>query len=708
MKKIIKGIFIILIMIVTFSLIACKEDEEEENKPNDPIPVEVDPIGEDPKEEDPKEEENKETKEALEKAIEYINSHFNNLEVNKDINLPNSISEFNASLEWVYNSKYLKDGKFTPPSKDEVLEVVCKVTINGEVKEANLKFLLKKKVEEDHSDSFKKVEEYLLGNFDGIEVNGDIEFPTYLEEYKAELIWESGEDEYLSNEGKFKAPILDLEDDIFVTVIIGGKEKEVDLCLTLKGWGTVMDVIKDWIKKQVPSTLSTSIRLPQTHNHYRSQITWTSSDTDHLTNEGYITKDPNKDKVITLNCHIVYGEEESDMVLYTIVLKLSDKEKNAEVKDWLDGMFSGEIEINGDIDLPKTDLKYGAVITWKSNSPGIISESGKYNTPISDRVVSLVATSKLGDSTISMTYSFETYGKPITDVWEGVSKILSYIALEHITNFTYITYGGQEGYKQNVVQEYGYLLFYTEEKSVITDRMLDYTYGHCRTGIKKTSTQYIVVHDTWNTAPSADALAHANYLKNVNDNPNGDYVSWHFVIDENYAVQQLPLDEVAYHAGDGSHVYGDTYYNDYYKYQAIGGGNRNGIGIETCVNYGCNYTNVMRRCAKLVAELLIDYNLGLERVKQHHDFSGKNCPCVMRENHRWEEFLNMVEIFYYGKTVLKDVTFKWTSLSPDILDNEGHIINHPREETIVKYKVDVTYQGETRTFEFSSIVDSLK
>lgn len=556
--------------------------------------------------------------------------------------------------------------------------------------------------------SFSDVEKYLMDNFDGIEVSGDIDFPTFLEEYNATLIWESGEDEYLSNEGKFTAPILDLEDDIFVTVIIGGKEKEVDLCVTLKGWGTEMDVIKEWVKKQVPESLTTSIRLPQTHNRYQSTITWVSSDNEHMTNEGYITKDPYEDKVITLSCHILYNNEETDLEIKTIVLKLSNSEKNFEVKDWLDGLFSDFEEIKEDIALPTTDPKYGAVITWKSNSPGIVSESGKYNVPISDRVVSLVATSTIGDSSISMTYSFNAYGKPITDVWQGVEKILSYIALEHITNFTYITYGGQAGYERNKVQEYGYLLFYTGDKSVITDRMLDYTYGHCRTGIKKASTEYIVIHDTWNTSPSADAIAHANYLKNINDNPSGDYISWHFVIDENYAVQQLPLDEVAYHAGDGSHVYGDTYYNDYYKYQSIGGGNRNGIGIETCVNYGCNYTDVMRRCARLVAELLIDYNLGLERVKQHHDFSGKNCPCVMRENHRWEEFLNMVEIFYYGKTVLKDVTFKWTSLSPDILDNEGHIINHPKEETTVKYKVEVTYMGTTKTFEFTSKVDALK
>ena len=697
MKNILFKLLFVLLLVLSVTFMACGTEEKEPEPEKDPDPV-TEPIEDEPTEEPPSEE--------IDFSIinEYILKLFNNLEISEDIDLPTEIAALKAKLEWIYDSPYLVDGKFNPPAVDEELMTKVIITFMGVKEELDVLFKLKGS----NKYTLEDVEAYLMDNYDGLEISSDIEFPLYLDEFGASLIWESGEDEYLTSEGKFTAPILDLENDLFVTIILNGKRKEVDLTVTLKGWGTEMDVIKDWVNKQIPKELTTSIRLPISHNRYKSTLSWTSSDEAHMTSEGYITKDPDNDIEVTLTCNIEYNGEKDTVTVKTKVLKLSNSEKNFEVKDWLDSLFSDVEEVNGDINLPIVYEKYGAKITWKSNSPGIITESGKYNIPISDRVVSLVATSTIGDSTVSMTYSFKTYGKQISDVWEGVNKILSYIALEHITNFTYITYGGQAGYERNKVQEYGYLLFVTQDKSVITDRMLDYTYGHCRTGIKKTSTEYIVIHDTWNTSPSAGALAHANYLSNINDDPNGDYISWHFVIDEDYAVQQLPLDEVAYHAGDGSHVYGDTYYNTTYKYQSIGGGNRNGIGIETCVNFGTNYTNVMRRCAKLVAELLIDYNLGLERVKQHHDFSGKDCPCVMRNNNRWEEFLNMVEIFYYCKTVLKDVTFKWTSLSPTILDNEGHIINHPGEETVVRYKVEVTYLGETKTFEFSSIVDALK
>ena len=72
--------------------------------------------------------------------------------------------------------------------------------------------------------TFNDVEKYLRDNFDGIEIDKDITFPDYLEEFKAELIWESGEDEYLTSDGKFTAPILDLENDLIVTIILNGKD----------------------------------------------------------------------------------------------------------------------------------------------------------------------------------------------------------------------------------------------------------------------------------------------------------------------------------------------------------------------------------------------------------------------------------------------------------------------------------------------------
>jgi len=66
-----------------------------------------------------------------------------------------------------------------------------------------------------------------------------------------------------------------------------------------------------------------------------------------------------------------------------------------------------------------------------------------------------------------------------------------------------------------------------------------------RPGTKKSSTQYVVVHDTASSAPTAGALAHAKYVFN-----GGGGTSWHYSSGSDGIYHQIPDDEVAYHAGD--------------------------------------------------------------------------------------------------------------------------------------------------------------
>ena len=104
--------------------------------------------------------------------------------------------------------------------------------------------------------------------------------------------------------------------------------------------------------------------------------------------------------------------------------------------------------------------------------------------------------------------------------------------------------------------------------------------------------------------------------------------SWHFTVDDKVIYQHLPLTENGWHAGDG----------------ASGTGNRQSIGIEICENRDGNRAQAEKNAAWLVAKLLREFNLGLDRVKQHYDWSGKNCPRVLRgRKDGWENFLAAVE-----------------------------------------------------------------
>ena len=41
--------------------------------------------------------------------------------------------------------------------------------------------------------------------------------------------------------------------------------------------------------------------------------------------------------------------------------------------------------------------------------------------------------------------------------------------------------------------------------------------------------------------------------------------------------------------------------------------------------------------------MLAKHNLPISAVKQHFDFSGKNCPATIRSKGQWDSFIEMVD-----------------------------------------------------------------
>ncbi len=148
-----------------------------------------------------------------------------------------------------------------------------------------------------------------------------------------------------------------------------------------------------------------------------------------------------------------------------------------------------------------------------------------------------------------------------------------------------------------------------------------------RPGLHRTI-KYIVIHETDNFKAGADAKAHNDFLLSQ---ANTQELSWHYTVDDHEIYHNLPDDEAAYHASD--HMKQD-------------GGNRNGIGIELCVNEDGNYEKTLENGVQLVAKLLHEYGLTVDDVKKHQDFSGKICPARLIENKRWDEFIERVRAAY--------------------------------------------------------------
>lgn len=145
---------------------------------------------------------------------------------------------------------------------------------------------------------------------------------------------------------------------------------------------------------------------------------------------------------------------------------------------------------------------------------------------------------------------------------------------------------------------------------------------------RKRVVHYIVIHETDNYGTHANARSHHQY---IHENCWKEQKSWHFTVDDTEIWHHLPNHEVAYHAGDSSWKEG---------------GNRNGIGIELCVNSGGDFDQTMQNAAQLTAYLLRKYDLDINDVKKHQDFSGKICPQTIITQNRWDDFLQMVQTAY--------------------------------------------------------------
>ena len=149
---------------------------------------------------------------------------------------------------------------------------------------------------------------------------------------------------------------------------------------------------------------------------------------------------------------------------------------------------------------------------------------------------------------------------------------------------------------------------------------------------------------------------------------------------------------------DGNYYIGETYFNTTYLKVANRGGNNNSIGIESCVCENNDIYLNWQRTAKLVAKLLVDNNLSFDDVKQHHYFSGKNCPQTIRENNMWQHFMSLVKCEYQGRLLLLEgYKFELVSTSNSVLANGRVISIDEREITI---KIIIRKDNEAYTLEY--------
>jgi N-acetylmuramoyl-L-alanine amidase len=139
-----------------------------------------------------------------------------------------------------------------------------------------------------------------------------------------------------------------------------------------------------------------------------------------------------------------------------------------------------------------------------------------------------------------------------------------------------------------------------------------------RPGIAMTP-EYITIHSTGN--PTSTAQNERGWLTNP---ANDRQASWHIVIDEKEAIEAMPLNEVAWHAGNAT-------------------GNRTSIGIEICESG--NRQKTLANAVLLVAKMLKERSWGVDKLRRHFDWSGKSCPRILMADswQGWKDFIAAVE-----------------------------------------------------------------
>lgn len=124
----------------------------------------------------------------------------------------------------------------------------------------------------------------------------------------------------------------------------------------------------------------------------------------------------------------------------------------------------------------------------------------------------------------------------------------------------------------------------------------------------------ITVHSTKNKYSTAQ-----NERDNLVRVANTRQASFHIAVDDKEAVECIPLNEVAWHAGDG-----------YY-----GTGNRSSISVEICESG--NRWKTLDNTSTLLADMLKQRGWGIDKLYRHYDWSGKDCPGILMAN-GWKEW----------------------------------------------------------------------
>lgn len=131
--------------------------------------------------------------------------------------------------------------------------------------------------------------------------------------------------------------------------------------------------------------------------------------------------------------------------------------------------------------------------------------------------------------------------------------------------------------------------------------------------------QYLTIHSTANLKSTSQ-----NERDWLNNNSNKTTTGFHIAVDDKEAIECIPLDVKAHHAGNSI-------------------GNNTSLGLEICESGDRKKT--LDNAVKVTVKILRQFGWGVDKLRRHYDWSKKNCPRILNYNdwEGWDKFKNDVQ-----------------------------------------------------------------
>lgn len=452
-----------------------------------------------------------------------------------------------------------------------------------------------------------------------------------------------------------------------------------------------IDAMVRYIRDNLNTVSEAGLDLITTIEGYDFAIDYVALHPDILTLNGEFVRGL-FDQFANLEATIVYKGYERRFIVPIKIDKIPLSEQKQAMEQYIES-FVDEIIEKENGTLPSYYEPFGVDIFWLSSYPGVISSNNNVRRALEAKEVHLYAIFRVAGEDVEMKFTYTSVGTNTEDKWQYIDEVMADLIPNEANRWIN--------------------LLYENSVDIIEDIVYPNTITRLRPGTGTVGTkmpggpQYVVIHDTGMSGTEDNAEGLSRYIHSQANSEEGRVASWHFSIDDTKVFQHVPTDEIAWHAGDGSQPFGSTYFNTTYQKWSIGGGNRNGIGIETCINPDNDYELTLKRTAKLTASLLHQYGLGLDRIKQHYHFSGKPCPNIIRSTKgMWESFLRDCEIELFLLHVADQVSLSWENSHPEIIKSSGLVVT-PIHDTTVHLTLNLSLDGVEKTYQYQTLVKGI-